>query len=140
VAEYPIFLAVWDGGDLNLAGTVGGLNPASYYPFLVVPMALGIVVTAAYILRAIHNVFFGEYDEHKWHDMSPLRAVDKITLVMFVVILIVIGVYPQIIAPIVESGVAPVIARVEAAQTNFTVLQSVQSLAAHIVAWLGGGA
>lgn len=140
VAEYPIFLGVWDGGDLNLAGTVGGLNPASYYPFLVVPMALGIVVTAAYILRAIHNVFFGEYDEHKWHDMSPLRGVDKITLAMFVIILIVIGVYPQIISPIVESGVAPVIARIEMAQTNFTVVQSVQSLAAHIVAWLGGGA
>ena len=140
VAEYPIFLSVWDGGDLQLNGTLWGLNPANFYPYLVIPMALGIVITAAYILRAIHNVFFGEYDEHKWHDMKPIQAVDKITLVMFVVILIVIGVYPGIIAPIVESGVAPVMARVQEAQSNLTVWHSVQSLATNIFAWLGGGA
>ena len=139
VAEYPIFLSVWDGGDLSLRNLVGGLNPASFYPYLVIPMALGIVVTAAYILRAIHSVFFGEYDEHKWHDMKPIRAADKITLVMFVVILIVIGVYPGIIAPIVESGVSPVMARVQEAQT-MTVWHSVQSLATTFFAWLGGGA
>ena len=103
-------------------------------------MALGIVITAAYILRAVHTVFFGEYDEHKWHDMKPILAVDKITLVMFVVVLIVIGVYPGIIAPIVESGVAPVIARVQEAQGNLTVWHSVQSLATNIFVWLGGGA
>jgi NADH-quinone oxidoreductase subunit M len=140
VAEYPIFLSVWDGGDMNLAGTIGGLNPANFYPYLVIPMALGIVVTAAYILRAVHNVFFGEYDEHKWHDMKPILAVDKIALAMFVLILIVIGVYPGIIAPIVESGVAPVFARVQEAQNNLTVWHSVQSLATNIFVWLGGGA
>jgi NADH-quinone oxidoreductase subunit M len=140
VAEYPIFLSVWDGGDLNLPNTIFGLNPSSFYPYLVIPMALGIVITAAYILRAVHTVFFGEYDEHKWHDMKPILAVDKITLVMFVVVLIVIGVYPGIIAPIVESGVAPVIARVQEAQGNLTVWHSVQSLATNIFVWLGGGA
>jgi len=114
-------------------------STASFYPYLVIPMALGIVVTAAYIMRAIHSVFFGEYDEHKWHDMKPIRMADKITLVMFVVILIVIGVYPGIIAPIVESGVSPVMARVQEAQT-MTVWHSVQSLATNIFAWLGGGA
>lgn len=145
VAEYPIFLSVWDGGDLNLPGVVWGLNPANFYPYLVIPMALGIVVTAAYVMRAVHSVFFGDYDEHKWHDMKPIRAVDKITLVMFVVILIVIGVYPGIIAPIVESGVAPVIARVQEAQASLpvdtqTVWDSVQTLASNIFVWLGGGA
>jgi NADH-quinone oxidoreductase subunit M len=144
VAEYPIFLSVWDGGDLNLSG-VWGLNPSNYYPYLVIPMALGIVVTAAYVMRAVHSVFFGDYDEHKWHDMKPIRAVDKITLVMFVMILIVIGVYPGIIAPIVESGVAPVIARVQEAQAALpgatqTVWDSVQTLASNIFVWLGGGA
>lgn len=140
VAEYPIFLSVWDGGDLNLPNTIFGLNPSSFYPYLVIPMALGIVITAAYILRAVHTVFFGEYDEHKWHDMKPILAVDKITLAMFVIVLIVIGVYPGIIAPIVESGVAPVIARVQEAQGNLTVWHSVQSLATNIFVWLGGGA
>jgi NADH:ubiquinone oxidoreductase subunit 4 (subunit M) len=55
---------------------------------------LGIVITAAYILRAIHSVFFGEYEGDKWHDMRPLLGIDKLALIGFCVILIVIGVFP----------------------------------------------
>jgi hypothetical protein len=39
-----------------------------------------------------------------------------LALVGFSVILIVIGIVPAVIAPIVESGVAPVVARLQEAQ------------------------
>lgn len=142
VAEFPIFLGVWQGGSLNLNGTVFGLNPAGYYPIIAILSALGIIVTAGYILRAVGSVFFGEYDEHHWHDMRPLLAIDKVALVGFVVVLIVIGIFPSIIAPIVESGIRPVVDRLQEAQLVYsadtTVLDTVHMAATNLIHWLGG--
>ncbi|RMD50309.1 MAG: NADH-quinone oxidoreductase subunit M [Candidatus Thermofonsia bacterium] len=138
IAEFPIFLGVWDGGDLVLTNTAFGLNPAAYYPIIAIISVFGIIITAAYILRTINTVFFGEYDEHKWHDMRPLLAIDKVVLVSFVAILIVIGLFPSVIAPIVQSGMAPVVERLQNAQSTMTVLDTVQSVAANLFAWLGG--
>ena len=142
IAEFPIFLGVWRGGGLELAApTVFGLQPSNYYPILAILAATGIVVTAAYILRAIGDVFLGDYDEHKWHDMRPLLAIDKFTLAVFSLCLIVIGVFPAVIAPIVEAGVAPVVARLEIAQQTshmVTIFDSVQTAAANFIHWLGG--
>ncbi|MFZ0548732.1 MAG: NADH-quinone oxidoreductase subunit M [Candidatus Promineifilaceae bacterium] len=142
VAEFPIFLGVWQGGSLNLSHTILGLNPANYYPILAVLSALGIIVTAGYILRAIGSVFFGDYDEHHWHDMRPLLPIDKTVLVMFVVILLVIGIFPTVIAPIVESGVTPVVHRLQEAQLAYTadttVLDTVHMAATNLIHWLGG--
>ncbi|MBK8902778.1 MAG: NADH-quinone oxidoreductase subunit M [Anaerolineaceae bacterium] len=126
VAEFPIFLGVWQGNGLSLTGTALSLNPANFYRWIAILSAPAIVITAAYIMRAVGKVFFGEYDEHKWHDMRPILAIDKLTLVGFVVILIIIGVYPQIIVPMVQSGVEPVVARLQEAQQAFTILDTVQ--------------
>lgn len=138
LAEFPIFLGVWRGGDMNLSGTVLGLNPANYYPIIAMVAALGIIITAAYILRAISKVFFGEYEAGKWHDMRPLLTVDKITLFSFSLILIVIGVFPSVIAPIVESGVTPIVERLQDAQTAATFMDTVQTAATNLFTWLGG--
>lgn len=138
LAEFPIFLGVWQGGNMNLTGTVLGLNPANYYPIIAMIAALGIIITAAYILRAIGKVFFGDYQGERWHDMRPLLAVDKITLISFSLILIVIGVFPAVIAPIVQSGVAPVVERLQDAQTAATFLDTVQTAATNLFTWLGG--
>jgi NADH-quinone oxidoreductase subunit M len=138
IAEFPIFLGVWEGGSLNLTGTVFGLNPATFYPIIAIIIVLGIITTAAYLLRAAQNVFFGDYDGDKWHDMRPILALDKVVLVSFSIILIVIGVMPSVIAPIVESGVQPVLMRVQEAQAGFTVLDSVQTIAMNLIHWFGG--
>ncbi len=116
IAEFPIFMGVWEGAGIDLSGTFLGLNPADFYPWIVILAILGIVITAAYVLRAINAVFFGDYDAEKWHDMRPILSIDKFVLVTFSVILILIGVFPNIIAPIVESGMEPVVQRLDVAQ------------------------
>lgn len=139
IAEFPIFVGVWTGGTLDLgSNAVFGLNPANYYPYIALVAALAIIITAAYIVRAIGSVFFGEYEGEKWHDMRPIRAIDKFVLVMFSVILIVIGVYPAIIVPIVESAMIPVVERLNEAQQTFTVIDTVQAVAMNLITWLGG--
>jgi NADH-quinone oxidoreductase subunit M len=138
VAEFPIFLGVWESNGLSLSGTAFSLNPASFYKWVAILSAPAIVITAAYILRAVSKVFFGEYDEHKWHDMRPILTIDKVVLVGFVLVLIIIGVYPQSIVPMVESGVQPVVARLQEAQQAFTILDTVQVGAHNLLQWLGG--
>jgi hypothetical protein len=70
--------------------------------------------------------------------MRPLLTVDKITLFSFSLILIVIGVFPSVIAPIVQSGVTPVVERLHDAQTAATFLDTVQTAATNLFTWLGG--
>ncbi|HSG17576.1 MAG TPA: NADH-quinone oxidoreductase subunit M [Anaerolineae bacterium] len=141
VAEFPILMGVWEGGTMDLSFTALLLNPASFYPIVAILAVVGVVITAAYILRAVGNVFFGEYDEHKWHDMRPMLGIDKVTVVAFVAILIAIGLFPSIISNIVESGMIPVVERLQDAQQlneSATVINSVHTAAADLAGWLGG--
>lgn len=145
IAEFPIFLGVWQGGNINLEG-VFGLNPSNYYPIVAILAILGIIITAAYILRAIHSVFFGEYEGEKWHDMRPLLGIDKLVLLSFATILIIIGIFPAVIAPIIQAGMDPVMGRIDAAKQaaefSGTVADSaqhvIQFVAANVMRWLGG--
>jgi NADH-quinone oxidoreductase subunit M len=140
VAEFPIFMGVWNGTEFDISGTVAGLNPASYYNWVAILAVLGIIITAAYILRAVGRVFFGDYEADKWHDMRPLLGIDKLTLVAFAAILIIIGVYPSVISGIVEAGMTPVVERVHEAQQLQTasVIDSVYLTASEFVQRLGG--
>jgi NADH-quinone oxidoreductase subunit M len=131
-------LGGWGGGDLNLPGGGFGLNPATFYPIVAIVSVLAIIITAAYVLRAVNTVFFGDYDAERWHDMRPILAIDKVVLLGFVLILVVIGMFPQVIAPIVQSGIEPVVARLENAQQTITLLDSVQTSAVNLLTWLGG--
>ena len=145
LAEFPIFMGIWEGNSLNFGAapnTFLGLNPSDFYWLVALLSVLGIILTAAYLLRAITSVFFGEYDEHKWHDMKPILPIDTVVLVSFCAIMIVIGVYPNVIAPIVEAGISPVAARVSQAmvetQDMQTVMDTVQTSALQLIRFLGG--
>jgi NADH-quinone oxidoreductase subunit M len=147
IAEFPIFLGVWAGGTMNLGGTFLGLNPASFYPTVALLSVLGIVITAAYVMRAVNDVFLGDFDASKWHDMKPLLAIDKFTLAFFCVILVLIGIFPVVIEPIVRAGILPVVDRLVDAQTHEAfapdggtgnVLRELETAVLYLRNWLGG--
>jgi NADH-quinone oxidoreductase subunit M len=100
VAELQIFMGVWQGNAI-----------AAWYPWVALLSATGIVVTAAYVLRVAGQVFFGQFDEHKWHDLRPINALDRVALVMFSAILIVVGVFPPILMNMIQTGSGPLVAR-----------------------------
>ena len=41
--------------------------------------------------------------------MRPSTALDKVALVILVSILILVGVYPQIMAPLIKSAITPLV-------------------------------
>ena len=100
VAELQVFMGVWEGNVV-----------AVWYPWVAIISALGIILTAAYVMRVTGLVFFGKFDEHKWHDMRPANVLDKTALVMFCATMIVVGVLPTLMMNMIEAGTTPFIAR-----------------------------
>ncbi len=88
IAEFPIFMGVW--------GTA---------PWIAIVAAISIVITAAYIIRIIGRVFFGQVPEEFEGHITDVTVLDKVALVLLSAILIVVGIYPAIMTPLVESGV-----------------------------------
>ena len=95
IAEFPIFMGLWQS-----------------QPIVAIIAAISIVITAGYIMRVIGRVFFGEMPEEFKGHITPINNFDKIALVILSGILILVGVYPSIIAPLVESGAQAVMALV----------------------------
>ena len=93
IAEFPIFMGVW-----------------SSHPWIAIVAAISIVITASYIIRIIGRVFFGNLPEEFAHHVRDVTALDKLALVILSGILVVVGVYPSIMVPLVESGVNKILA------------------------------
>ncbi len=88
IAEFPIFMGVW-----------------GRQPWIAIVAAISIVITASYIIRIITKVFFSPMPEEFEGHVGDVTVLDKAALVLLSAILIVIGVYPSIMVPLVESGV-----------------------------------
>jgi NADH-quinone oxidoreductase subunit M len=98
VAEFPIFMGVW-----------------KVQPLIAIIAAISIVITASYIIRVIGRVFFGpmpEHFEHGEHAVGDVTVLDKVALGLICVIMIVVGVYPSVMVPLVQSGVKNILALV----------------------------
>lgn len=93
IAEFPIFMGVW-----------------KVSPIVAIIAAISIVITAAYIIRIIGRVFFGKMPEEFEHHIGDVTPLDKLALILLCVIMIGIGVYPSIMAPMVSSGVQSILA------------------------------
>jgi NADH-quinone oxidoreductase subunit M len=88
IAEFPIFMGVWQ-----------------LQPWIAIIASISIVITASYIIRIISKVFFGKMPEEYADHIHDVTVLDKVALVLLAGILIVLGVYPKIMVPLVESGV-----------------------------------
>ena len=103
IAEFPIFMGVWTSGSSPIntnwpyVGWVG--------PLIAVVAAISIVITASYIMRIVRRVFFGELPAEFHDHIGDVTALDKVALVVLVVIMVSMGWFPRLIAPLVESGV-----------------------------------
>ncbi len=87
-AEFPIFMGVWQTA-----------------PWIAIVSAISIVVTAAYIIRIINRVFFGNVPAELEGHLQDVRVLDKVAVVVLCVVMIVVGVYPAIMSNMVQSGV-----------------------------------
>jgi NADH-quinone oxidoreductase subunit M len=66
---------------------------------------LSIVITAAYILLVIRRVFFGEVPQAINGSLTDISVKDKIVVVMLSLIMILLGIFPSLMVPTIQSGV-----------------------------------
>ncbi len=109
IAEFPIFQGMWAASE-QITLQVGSFQLSNYYSVIVILAALGIVITAAYVLRVAGQVFFGDFDAEHFHDVGDIAATDRIVLIILGAPLIILGLYPPIMAPMIEAGIRPLIA------------------------------
>jgi NADH-quinone oxidoreductase subunit M len=88
VAEFPIFMGVW--GTQWLVAVIASIS---------------IVITAAYIMRNIRQVFFGDMPEKLEGHMTDVTALDKVAITTLCLFMIVLGLFPGFMVPMVERGV-----------------------------------
>ncbi len=92
VAEFPIFMGVWQAA-----------------PVFAIIAVIGVIITAAYILRVIGKVFFGEPCP-EYADIPPISLGDKVTIGLLSLAMIGLGVLPNLMVPMITSGVNHVLA------------------------------
>lgn len=97
VAEVQIFMGVWEA-----------YHVAPWFPVVAALAALGIVFTAAYVLRVIHRVFFGTL-KPEFAGLPGITWRDRVALVLLSTILIVVGIFPTTVTGVIEHGVAPIV-------------------------------
>jgi NADH-quinone oxidoreductase subunit M len=88
VAEFPIFMGVWQ-----------------VQPWLAIIASISIVITAAYIMRNIRDVFFRPMPENLEGHITDVKILDKVAIATVVVLMIAIGLFPSVMVPMVQTGV-----------------------------------
>jgi NADH-quinone oxidoreductase subunit M len=108
IAEFPIFIGLWDGPVFS-PDARWLTDTFNYYSVIALIAVLGIVITAAYVLRVVGQVFFGEFNAERFPHITSITLYDKIALIILLFWLIALGVYPRLMAPMIESGMKPVV-------------------------------
>ena len=79
----------------------------TYLPLAVLAVA-GAAITAVYILRLLARTFFGEADP-QWEHLTDASPVEKTVGGAFVLVLIVVGVWPAPLLRVINTGVDSVL-------------------------------
>jgi NADH-quinone oxidoreductase subunit M len=81
------------------------------YPVLGMLGIIGAAITAVYILRLLAKVFFGPLDP-RWEHLPDATRLQGFSMGILVIFLLVVGLYPKPWMDLINSGVAPILARV----------------------------
>ena len=88
VAEFPIFMGVWH-----------------VQPWVAIVASISIVITAAYIMRNIRDVFYRPMPENLEGHITDVNVLDKVAIVTVCLFMIALGLSPSLIVPMVQTGV-----------------------------------
>ena len=110
-----VFFAVAGLASLGLPGLSGFIDEfmvfvgafSTYWPLAVIAV-VGAAITAVYILRLLARTFFGDFDP-EWDHLTDASPVEKAVGGVFVLILILVGVWPALLLDVINNGVAAVL-------------------------------
>ena len=68
---------------------------------------VGVALTAGYILWMLQRVFYGPPQE-KFNGVADADNLERVYMIIFVVVIMLVGVYPAILTDVFKLGVAPI--------------------------------
>jgi NADH-quinone oxidoreductase subunit M len=74
----------------------------------VIVAAIGVVLAAGYILWMLQRIFYGPPQAQLNH-AHDADAIEKVYMFAFVILIIMVGVYPAILTDIIKMGIAPLV-------------------------------
>lgn len=98
-AEFNIFVGVWER-----------------FPIVAILAAVSIPITAAYILRVTRQVFFGEVKDRHFYQLPKLTWQEYAAGGILATLILAVGLFPDLMHPLVDSGVRPVVQRLDGAR------------------------
>ena len=98
VAEFLVFI-----------GSFSARDPA-WVPITVLA-TLGILLSAGYILWLLERVFYGPMSDH-WRSLTDATPLEMFTIGTLVAVIVLVGVYPNVVLDVIANGVTPVYQRV----------------------------
>jgi NADH-quinone oxidoreductase subunit M len=96
VAEFLVFLGSFSGQTGVLLTVLG---------------VFGIVLSAGYILWLLERVFYGPMSE-QWRTLTDATRLEMATVGTLVAVIVLVGVYPNILLDVIANSVAPIYDRV----------------------------
>ncbi len=106
VAEFLIFV-----GSFSVDKVLFGWL---HFRVLSILAILGVVITAVYVLRVVQFVFFGPRNT-KWDHLEDAKGIEMVPFVILIGTLLLFGLFPQPLVGLINSGVAPLAAKLSAA-------------------------
>ncbi len=85
------------------------------FPWLLLVIGLGIIITVGYTLRVIHKAFFGDRhkDATKWEHLPPVTFPEKVASLILVALLLIVGIYPSIMLNMIERSSRQILSQME---------------------------
>lgn len=112
--RYAVLTAFAFFAAMGLPGLSGFISEALVFlgsfgrwPWYTAISAIGIVLTAAYMLWTYQRVFFCKVNE-KYRALADINAREVVTLIPLVVIVVVLGVYPKLMLSMMDVTLASI--------------------------------
>jgi NADH-quinone oxidoreductase subunit M len=68
----------------------------------------GVVFAAGYILWMIQRAFYGPVQD-KFNGVADADGIDKTYMIAFVILIVVVGIYPAVMTNVIQQGITPIV-------------------------------
>jgi NADH-quinone oxidoreductase subunit M len=68
----------------------------------------GVVFAAGYILWMIQRAFYGPVQD-KFNGVADADGIDKTYMIAFVILIVVVGIYPAVMTNMIQQGITPIV-------------------------------
>jgi NADH-quinone oxidoreductase subunit M len=74
------------------------------YPVLAMLSAVGIVLTAIYVLRMLQKIFLGPFNAERYHELGDARTTEWVAITALATMLLIVGIYPSPLVGLIDTG------------------------------------